>query len=257
MPKASGYRPPRGKRRNAVAVETPVALIADWRGLAGPAISLALARCDYSLLINGPEDEIFSLQTGEFGGKILALPFDYQDEQAVEHVFSAGIDIFGRVDILVNNIYRWNDAALGDITDEMWDEVLNHNLKGSFYVARAAARLMQALEYGKIINVTMTSAYTGAHTQFAASCAAIHSLTRSMARELAPLVRVNTVACGLVEEPWIQEGGPELREALTKSVPLGRLCQTEDVAEAVAYLATGADFMTGQMLVIDGGETMR
>lgn len=238
-------------------MENPVALISDWKGLAGPAIALALARCDFSLMINGPEDEIFSLQTGEFHGKILALPFDYSSEQAVEQVFSAGIDIFGRVDILVNNIYHWNDAALGEITDQMWNDVLNNNLRASFYVCRAAARLMQALEYGKIINVTSTSSFSGVHTQFAASCAALHSLTRSLARELAPLVRVNSIACGLVEEPWVDEGGPELRAALTRSIPLGRLCRTEDVAEAVAYLATGADFMTGQMLVIDGGETMR
>lgn len=235
----------------------PVALVADWRGLAGPAISLALARCDFSLLINGPEDEIFSLQTGEYEGKVLGCPFDYTSEQAVEQAFSVALDIFGHVDVLVNNIYRWNDAALSDITDEMWEEVITHNVKGGFYVCRAAARLMQALEYGKIINLTMTSAYTGAHTQFAATCAAVHSLSRSLARELAPWVRVNTVACGLIDEPWIDDGGPELREVLTKNIPLRRLCQTDDVAEAVAYLATGADFMTGQMLVVDGGETMR
>lgn len=238
-------------------MEHPVALISDYRGLAGPAICTALAHCDYSLLINGPEDEIFHLQSGDFGGKVLAFPFDYTAEDAVEQVFSTAIDLFGRVDLVVNNIYRWNDAPLGEITEQMWSEVLNHNLKGNFYVARAASHLMGALEYGKIVQVMTTSAFTGAHTQFAASCAALHSLTKSLARELAPHVRVNSVACGLMDEPWIDEGGPELRKSLQASIPLRRLCRAEDVAEAVAYLATGADFMTGQMLVVDGGETMR
>ncbi|MBI3925558.1 MAG: SDR family oxidoreductase [Armatimonadetes bacterium] len=235
----------------------PVAVISSWRGLAGPAISLALAQCDYSLLINGPEDEIFSLQSGDFLGKILALPFDLTQEESVQQALLTGLEIFGRIDVLVNNIYAWNDASLHDITEEMWAEVLSHNLKGTFYCCRAAAAVMQSQQSGKIINVTSTSAFTGAHTQFAASCAAVHSLTRSLARELAPHVKVNTVACGMLDEPWIDEGGPELRDMLTTSVPLGRLCSTDDLAEAVAFFATGADFVTGQMLIVDGGETMR
>jgi len=70
-------------------------------------------------------------------------------------------------------------------------------------------------------------------------------------------VRVNSIAAGLLDEPWVDEGGPELREVLTRDIPLKRLCRGEDVAEAVSYLAAGADFMTGQVLILDGGETMR
>lgn len=235
----------------------PVAFVTDWRGTAGPAICLALAHSGFSLLINGPEDEIFALQSVDVAGKILAVPFDVADEKAVIQVFETALEILGRVDVLVNNIFVWNDADLTEITDDMWKEVLEVGLKGTFYTSRAGARIMRAQEYGKIIHVTSTSALTGAHTQFAAGCAAVHSLTRSLARELAPHVRVNSVAAGLVDEPWIDEGGPDLREMLTKDVPLQRLCRAEDVAEAVVFLAAGADFMTGQMIVIDGGETMR
>lgn len=235
----------------------PVAMVTDWRGTAGPAICFALAQAGFALLINGPEDEIFELQSVDTMARILAMPFDVADEKAVEAVFGTALEFMGRLDVLVNNIFVWNDAALTEITEEMWDEVLKVGLKGTFYCSRAAARVMQEQEHGKIIHVTSTSAMTGAHTQYAASCAAIHSLTRSMARELAPHVRVNSIATGLMDEPWVDEGGPELREMLTKDIPLKRLCRGEDVAEAVTYLAAGADFMTGQMLVIDGGETMK
>lgn len=235
----------------------PVALITDWRGTAGPAIAFALAQAGFALLINGPEDEVFELQSVDTMARILAMPFDVADEQAVLNAVGASLEVMGRLDVLVNNIFAWNDAALDDITEEMWDEVLKMGLKGTFYCSRAAARVMKAQEYGKIIHVTSTSALTGVHTQYAASCAAIHSLTRSLARELAPHVRVNSIAAGLLDEPWVDEGGPELREVLTRDIPLKRLCRGEDVAEAVSYLAAGADFMTGQVLILDGGETMR
>jgi 3-oxoacyl-[acyl-carrier protein] reductase len=238
--------------------EFPVAVITDWHGLAGPAICLQLARAGFSLFVNGPEDEVFELQSQDVGdGKILAMPFDPDQEDSVQQIFLAGLELFGRLDVLVNNYYAWNDAPLAEITDEMWNEVWRVNVRNTFNACRSAAPIMQAQEFGKIINVTTTSCLTGNHLQFAAASAALHSMTRSLARELAPAVRVNTVACGILDEPWIDEGGSELRQMLTKSIPLGRLCRTSDIADAVTFLASGADFMTGQMFVIDGGETVR
>lgn len=238
-------------------VDFPVALVSDWNGIAGPEICHALASCEFSLLINGPQDEIMELLHEDFSGKILAMPFDYHSEDAVEMMMSASLDIFGHVDVLVNNIFHWQGARFNDLTDAQFMETFNHNVMGSFHVCRAVARLMEALGYGKIINVTSTAASTGAHTAVAAGCAGLHSLTRSIARELGPFVRANTVACGLLEEAWVVEGGEELRKSLTSNIPLKRLCQGADVAELVAFLATGADFMTGQMLVLDGGELIR
>lgn len=238
-------------------VEFPVALISDWSGIAGREIAHALAACEFQLIINGPEDEIFELQSHDYPGKILAFPFDYSSEEAVELTLSATLDIFGHVDVLVNNIHKWVDAKFLELTDEQFREAYEHNVLGAFHVCRATARLMDALGYGKIINVTSTSAFTGAHTPVAASCAALHSMTRSIANELAPHVRCNTVACGLLEEDWVQEAGEELKNSLAAGIPLKRLCQPGDVAELVALLATGADFMTGQMLVLDGGESIK
>lgn len=235
-------------------MDFPVALVSDWNGIAGPEICHALASCEFSLLINGPQDEIMELLSGDFSGKILAMPFDYHSEDAVELMMSAALDIFGHVDVLVNNIYHWQGAKFIDLKDVDFSNVLNHNVMGSLHVCRAAARLMEALGYGKIINVTTTSAVNGLPPAMAVAGAGLHSLTRSIARELGPYVRANTVACGVLEEAWVAEGGEEIRRTLTASIPLKRLCQPADVAELVAFLATGADFMTGQMLVLDGGE---
>lgn len=237
--------------------EFPVALVGDWGGLAGQAIALQLARAGFSLLVNGPEDEVIELQRHDLDGKILAAPFQATNEEAVQQIILTGLEFFGRLDVVVNNFFVWHDAALHEITEVHWAELLQGNLKSAFNVSRAASLVMMEQQFGRIINVTTTSCLTGNHLPFAATAAAVHSLTRSLARELAPHVRVNTVACGLLDEPWIDEGGPELRAMLQKEVPLGRLCRTSDVAEAVAYLASGADFMTGQMLVVDGGETVR
>lgn len=237
--------------------EFPVALVSDWNGLAGQDIALRLARSGFSLLINGPEEDVFALQAHDIDGKILAIPFDSTNEESVQQVILAGLEYFGRLDVVVNNFYTWNDAALHEITEALWGELLQGNLKATFHVCRAAALVMSEQQYGKIINLTTNSCLTGSHLPFAATASALHSLTRSLARELAPSVRVNTVACGMLDEPWIDEGGPELRKMLQKDVLLGRLCRSQDIAEAVAFLATGADFMTGQMLVLDGGETIR
>ena len=238
-------------------MDFPVALISDWKGIAARDICHALAACEFSLIVNGPEDEIFELQSHDYPGKILAFPFDYSSEDAVEMTLSATLDIFGHVDVLINNIHHWSDAKFLELTDKQFTDAYQHNVLGAFHICRAAARLMDALGYGKIINVTTTSAFTGVHTPLAASCAALHSMTKSIALELAPHVRCNTIACGLLEEDWVVEAGEDLKKSLVAGIPLKRLCQPADVAELVAVLATSADFMTGQMLVLDGGETIK
>ncbi len=232
-----------------------VAVVTEWTGTAGPAICNALVQAGFSVFINGPQEVLFNIPTpSDSMGKILAQPFDPTDEKEVQQTFLTCANHLGAIDVLINNNYFWNDAALNDISESMWEEVINKGLKSTFYCSRAASRFMKAQGFGKIINVISSSAFNGVYTQFAAVCAGIHSLTKSLARELAPEVRVNSVAPGLIDEPWIDEGGKELRQMLLKDIPLQRLCTNEDIAEAVSYLACGADFMTGQMLVLDGGE---
>lgn len=235
-----------------------VAVVSDWSGTAGPAICTALIQAGFSVLINGPQDVLFNIPpSSDAMGKVLAQPFDTSNEQEVQETFMTCANHLGAIDVLVNNNYFWNDAALNDISEKMWGEVIDRGIKSAFYCSRAASRFMKAQGYGKIINVISSSAVNGVYTQFAAGCAAIHSLTKSLARELAPEVRVNSVAPGLIDEPWINEEGTKaLRNSLIADIPLSRLCTNDDIAEAVSYLACGADFMTGQMLVLDGGEAL-
>lgn len=240
----------------AIADKQPVALLTDWHGTAAPHISQALLQAGFALLINGSQDEVFQYPLFEPTAKVLALPFDITNEAGIHAILAQGMEYLGGIDVVVNNLYFWNDAALEDITDLMWTEVLQRGVKGTFNICRVCSRIMRAQKFGKIINIISTAAITGTYTQYAAGCAAIQSLTRSLAKELAPDVRINSIATGLVDEPWIDEDGPEFRALLTKDIPLKRLCKNEDIAEAVSYLACGADFMTGQMLVLDGGESM-
>ncbi len=232
-------------------------MISDWNGIAGREIAHALANCGFSLIINGPPEEIFELQAQDFPGKLLAFPFDFSTEESIEMTLASTLEIFDHIDVLVNNIHHWVDAKFLELTDKEFMEAYQKNLLAPFHVCRAVARLMEALGYGKIINVTSTSAFTGVYTPLAASCAALHSMTKSMANELAPHIRCNTIACGLIEEGWVLEVEDDFKKKLTAGIPLKRLCQPSDVAELVALMAGGADFMTGQMLVLDGGESIK
>lgn len=191
------------------------------------------------------------------GRGVTSLQFDPSIEGRVRDCMARIAEAFGGLHVLVNNPLAWADAALDEITEAMWAEVISQNMKATFYCSRAAAPMMVAGGGGRIINITSSAGLSGAHTPFAVSCAGVLSLTRSMAVELAPAVRVNAIAAGLLDEPWIDDAGADFRRSLESKIPLNRLCQPADVADLVAYLATGGDFLTGQTLVLDGGELRR
>jgi 3-oxoacyl-[acyl-carrier protein] reductase len=231
-----------------------VALVTSWLGTAGPEIVVALERAGFQVLANTTEEDLLMAGAGQ---NVMAVEFDPSIEGSVRERLGAVVSIFGGIDVLVNNPLAWADAALDEITEAMWAEVIAKNVKSTFYCSRIVANMMQARGGGRIINVTSSAGLTGAHTPFAVSCAGVMSLTRSMAIELAPAIRVNCVATGLLDEPWIDDAGEEFRRSLESKVPLNRLCQPADVAEFVAYLANGGDFFTGQTFVLDGGEIRR
>jgi len=229
-----------------------VALVTHLTGTAGPEIVLALELQGFQVVANGKEEDLLMIGAGE---SVMAVEFDPSIEASVRDRVAGLVDIFGGIDVLVNNPNAWADAALDEITEAMWAEVIQKNVKSTFYCSRAVAKAMEARERGRIINVTSSAGLTGAHTPFAVSCAGMMSLTRSMAIELAPKVRVNCIATGLLDEPWIDEAGTDFRQSLESKVPLGRLCHPADVADLVGYLAVGGDFFTGQTFILDGGET--
>jgi 3-oxoacyl-[acyl-carrier protein] reductase len=161
--------------------------------------------------------------------------------------------------VLVNNAAttRFIDHTdLEALTDEVWDEILSVNLKGAFHACRAALPLLKARN-GAIVNVSSVAGLqgTGSSVPYAASKAALNSLTRSLARAFGPAVRVNAVAPGPILTRWLADHQPMI-DQFVAGAPMKRAATPEDIADVVVFLATGTTLMTGQVVVVDGGRTM-
>jgi 3-oxoacyl-[acyl-carrier protein] reductase len=163
----------------------------------------------------------------------------------------------GSLDILVNNAGVTRDNLLMRLKDEDWHAVLDTNLKGAFNTIRAASRGMMKRKAGRIINITSVVGITGNKGQanYAASKAGLIGLTKSVAKELASRgILVNAIAPGYIETDMTSELSEEVRGALQSQIALGRLGRPEDIAAVVRFLAgPGASYITGQVLVVDGG----
>ena len=170
------------------------------------------------------------------------------------------LEDFGRVDILVNNAGVTRDGLSMRMSLDDWDVVLNTNLKGAFNFTQALMRPMIKQRSGRIINISSISGLIGnaGQANYAASKAGLIGLTKTLARELASRgITVNAVAPGLIETDMTGVLSEEVRQAILQKVPLGKLGQPEDIAAAVAYLASAeAKYITGQVLTVDGGMVM-
>jgi NAD(P)-dependent dehydrogenase (short-subunit alcohol dehydrogenase family) len=188
-------------------------------------------------------------------GTILA---DVSDDQAVKRAFEELDVLFGGLNVLINNAGISIRNPFMDITPEQWRTVVNVNLNGIFYVAQQAARRMLAGEGGVILNMGSTNGLTGYHyyADYNATKAGVIELSRSMALELGPKIRVNAVCPGFIMTPMQEaEYTTEMRQAFENKVPLCKLGRPEDVAALFAFLASDeALFISGQYFVIDGGE---
>jgi 3-oxoacyl-[acyl-carrier protein] reductase len=167
---------------------------------------------------------------------------------------------FGRLDVLVNNAGMTHFVPHNDLeamSEDKWDRILAVNLKGPFFVCRAAIGLMREGGGGAIVNVASVAglAGSGSSIAYAASKGGLVTMTKSLAKAFAPEIRVNAVCPGVIISRWL-EGHEEMLEAALKITPLRRASTTDDVADAITFLACDAGMMTGQALVIDGGRTM-
>lgn len=200
-------------------------------------------------------------ELSSYGVRAIAIEADVTHDHECRRMAEQVVSELGRLDILVNcaGVTRFiPHSALDDVHDDDWDFILGVNVKGTFQSSRACRHALQ-VNGGVIINIASIAALNagGSSIPYAISKAGVITLTTAPARVLAPQVRVNAVAPGFIEGRWMQEGLAErystVRDSFAGSSALGRVCQPEDVAEAIISLITGSDMVTGQTLVCDGG----
>ena len=194
------------------------------------------------------------------GGAATAVACDISDSDNVIKLVKETVVTHNHLDILVNNAGVTRDNLLMRMSEDDWNTVLNINLKAAFIAIKAAARTMIKQRKGRIINISSVVGLMGnaGQVNYAASKAGLIGLTKSTARELAPRgITANCIAPGYVATDMTNELGDEVQESLNEKIPLGRMGQVEDIAYAVAFLASDeAEYITGQTLAIDGGMIM-
>jgi 3-oxoacyl-[acyl-carrier protein] reductase len=233
------------------------------RGI-GRAIAIELAKRGAKVVVNynasaGPAEEVVAAIKNA-DGEAIAVKADVSRLADAQALIKSATDTFGRLDILVNNAGTTRDALLAMMKEEDWDLVLTTNLKSVFNCCKAALRPMMRQKYGRIVNITSVSGIAGnaGQTNYSASKAGMIGFTKSLAKEIGPRnITVNAVAPGFVETDLTRDLPAELKEAAIKLTPLGRWGTCEDVALAVAFLASDeAAYVTGQTLSVDGGMAM-
>ncbi|MEP6710000.1 MAG: 3-oxoacyl-[acyl-carrier-protein] reductase [Verrucomicrobiota bacterium] len=189
-----------------------------------------------------------------------AYAVDVADHAAVQKVGAQILEDFGRIDILVNNAGVTRDGLAMRMSIEDWDMVINTNLRGAFNFTQAIVRAMIKQRSGRIINITSVIGLIGnaGQTNYAASKAGLIGLTKSLARELASRnITVNAIAPGLIETDMTAVLSEEVRKSIIGKIPLGTFGRAEDIAAAVAFLASSeAKYITGQVFCVDGGMVM-
>jgi 3-oxoacyl-[acyl-carrier protein] reductase len=229
----------------------------------GRAICLRFAQEGAAVVVNYFQSKRQALEVRDaiesLGGKAAAIRADVSSDEEARRLIHESMDHFGRLDVLVNNA-GWTKRVphrdLELLSEEILEKTWAVNVKAPIYCIRAAAPYLRIDGGGSIINITSNAAFIadGSSVIYCASKAALTSITKSLARALAPEIRVNAISPGFIDTGFAQLP-QEIREGLKRQFPLCRPINTEDIADAAVFLTSGANATTGQTLLVDGGIT--
>jgi 3-oxoacyl-[acyl-carrier protein] reductase len=234
----------------------------------GKAIALRLLGAGYNVVLNYASDDDRAAaalaECERVGGSVRLIKADVGDSQSASRLIESTADEYDSLDVLVNNAARVIDRPILEMTEDEWDSVINANLKGAFLCSQRAARYMiRQQEGGTIINIGASTGIRGRlnGVNTCASKAGLMLMTQCFALEFGPKIRVNTIVPGLTQTPETEQrfrlDDLEARRLRAESVPLRRIGQPSDVADAVMLLLSDqARFITGQRLIVDGGQYM-
>jgi 3-oxoacyl-[acyl-carrier protein] reductase len=248
----------------------PVAIVTGGGTGVGRATTLGLTRLGYRVVINYSKSQADAEETIRevrgCGGDGVAMHADVAADADCRRLVSVAVARFGRLDVLVNCAGTTEFIPFDDlegVTDEVWQRLYQVNVVGAFHCARAAREPLLASGGGSIVNVSSVAAQLGQGSSIPYCCtkAALDNLTVSLARTFAPHIRVNGIAPGFIAGRWTQGGLGERYEAIKtayeRTLPLGRVCQPEDIADGIISLITGSTIVTGQTLTVDAGMMIR
>jgi 3-oxoacyl-[acyl-carrier protein] reductase len=226
----------------------------------GKAVAFLLARNGADIVIsdiNLEKAEETAKELQALGRRTMAIKVDVANLDQVEKMIGAILEKFGQIDILVNNAGITRDKLILRMTEEDWDAVLNINLKGTFNCTKAVVRHMSKQRSGKIVNIASVVGEMGnaGQANYAASKAGVIGFTKTIAREFAQRgINVNAIAPGYIETPMTDSLAEKVKEELKRLIPMERLGNPDDVAEAVLFLVSDASgYITGQVLNVNGG----
>ena len=235
-----------------------VALVTGGSRGIGRACALELGKAGYDVVINYAGNAEAAAKTVEdikaLGGNAEAYKFDVSNKEEVDNAIAEIIEKFGRIDVLVNNAGITRDDLFIRMNEDKWTAVINTNLNSAYYVSKPVVKLMMKQRSGSIVSTTSVVGLYGnpGQANYSAAKAGLVGFTKSLAKELGVRgIRVNAVAPGFIATDMTKDLGNT--DEYMKMIPLKRMGQAEDIAKAVKFLAVDADYVTGQVLQVDGG----
>ena len=245
-------------------MEKRVALVTGAGGGIGRAIAMQLAKSDMDIAIHYNSNRTKAEETQklceEFGAKVHLIQGDISTEETCKEVVEEVIKEFGTIDVLINNAGITKDGLFIRMKEEDFNQVIDTNLKGAFFMSKYAAQVMLKKRYGRIVNITSVVGIAGnaGQANYSASKAGMIGLTKSLAKELGKKgILVNAVAPGFVDTEMTDKLSDKVKESILNQIVVGCMATPEDIARTVEFLSVEENrYITGQVISVDGGMSM-